>query len=111
MYSFSDLIKKIREESNLTQKEFADVLSVSTILISMIETKQKQVSKNFIIKLAKKLEVNPKSITPFLFEDKNIKNKKISNIEKDFIRIGERLQMFLIKCKAKNLKKYVPEKT
>lgn len=110
MYSFPELIKKIREESNLTQKELADVLSVSTILVSMIEAKQKPVSKNFIIKLARNLEVNPKSITPFLFEDKKFNNKSISNIEKDLIQLGEKLQIFLVKHKSKNLRKYASKK-
>lgn len=110
MYSFPELIRKIREESNLTQKEFADVLSVSTILVSMIEAGQKQVSKNFIIRLAKALKVNPRSITPFLFDDKELNNKGTSNIEKDLIQLGEKLQMFLIKHKSKNLKKYVSKK-
>lgn len=107
MYSFSELIKRIREEGGLTQKEFANILSVSTVLVSMIETGQKKVSKNFIVKLASKLEVNPSSITPFLFVDKNLEIKSISNIEKDLIRLGERLQSFLIKRQSKKLKKYV----
>lgn len=107
MYSFPDLIKKIRDESGLTQKEFASILGVSTILIAMIESGQKEVSKNFILKLANKLKISPSSITPFLFLDKNSNNKKISQIEKSLIDLGEKLQNFLIKKKAKNLKKYV----
>ena len=33
MYSFPKLIKKIREASDLTQKEFAEAVDVSTVLI------------------------------------------------------------------------------
>lgn len=110
MYSFPELIKKIREVSGLTQKEFADILGVSTILISMIEAGQKEVSKNFIIKLSDKLKVNPSSITPFLYIYKDIGNKNISEIEKKFIGLGEGLQDYLINKKAKNLKKYAKDK-
>ncbi len=110
MYSFPELIKKIRGASSLTQKEFAEVIQVSTVLVSMIEAGQKDVSKNFIIKLSEKLEVNPSSITPFLYIYKDIDNKDISKIEKTFIDLGEKLQYFLINQKAKNLKKYVKSK-
>jgi len=105
-----ELIKKIRGASGLTQKEFAEVIQVSTVLVSMIEAGQKDVSKNFIIKLSEKLEVNPSSITPFLYIYKDIDNKDISKIEKTFIDLGEKLQYFLINQKAKNLKKYVRSK-
>lgn len=104
MYSFPSLFRKIREESDLTQKEFAEKLSVSTILISMIESGQKEVSKNLIIKLSKILEVHPASITPFLFADNNINHKNLSSIEKTLIKKGEELQVFLIKRRSKNFK-------
>lgn len=110
MNSFPELIKEIRKVSDLTQKEFADVLGVSTILVSMIEAGQKEVSKNFIIKLSDKLEVNPSSITPFLYIHKDVDNKNISEIEKKFICFGEKLQDYLINKKAKNLKKYATGK-
>jgi len=106
MYKFSKLLKEIRKESNLTQEELASILSVSTVLISMIETDQKKVSKRFIIKLAEKLEVHPSSITPFIFLNGNYKNKSISSIEKKFISIGEKLQLHLIKKSSKKLKIY-----
>ena len=110
MYSFPQLIKKIREESDLTQKQLASVLDVSTVLISMIETGQKDISKNFIEKLAEKLEVHPGSITPFIFMDEDLDNKNISGIEKKLINIGEKLQIFLIENRAKKLKQYVATK-
>lgn len=106
MYSFPELIKKIRETADLTQREFAEIMQVSTILISMIETGQKDVSKGFIINLAKKLGVNPSSLTPFLYIYKDIDNKKISKIEKSLIELGEKFQTFLINKKAKSLKEY-----
>ena len=105
MYKFPDLLKEIRNSSDLTQEEFARILNVSTILISMIETGQKDVSKNFIEKLANKLEVHPSSIAPFVFTGNDV--KKSSSIEKKLVAMGERLQTYLIKTKSKNLKKYV----
>lgn len=102
MLTFPDLFKKIREESGLTQKDFAEKLQVSTILISMIESGQKEVSKNLIIKLSEILDVHPSSITPFLFADNNIRIKNLSAIEKVLIKKGEELQTFLIKQRSKN---------
>lgn len=106
MYSFPELIREIRKVADLKQSDFASILGVSTVLVSMIESGQKNISKNFIIKLADKLEVNPSSIIPFLciYEEGNKFN--ISKIEKKLIEIGESLQMQLIEKKAKNLKKY-----
>ena len=91
----------------MTQSEFAEVLGVSTVLISMIETGQKQASKNFIVKLAGKLEVQASSIMPFIFFDQGFEIKKLSKPEKLLLDVGEKLQEYLITVKAKKLKKYV----
>ncbi|PIZ96555.1 MAG: hypothetical protein COX80_01050 [Candidatus Magasanikbacteria bacterium CG_4_10_14_0_2_um_filter_33_14] len=107
MYSFYQLIKKIREESGLTQEEFAKSLGVSKVLISMVETGQKKVSKSFIIKLAKLLNVHPASITPFLHIYSSKELNKISPIEKKLVLWGEEMQKILIKKRAKKIKKYV----
>lgn len=104
MYSFPDLIKKIREEAGLTQAEFAKALNVSTILISMVETEQKEVSKKLLISLANKLRVHPASITPFLFNIDKHPEDKISYIEKTLIDWGEKMQVHLIKERSKLLK-------
>lgn len=105
MYSFPELIKKIREASNLTQEELANIIGVSTVLISMIETGQKEISKNFIVKLSDKLGVSPSSITPFLYIYQDAGSKSISPIEKKIISLGESMQNYLINKKAKKLKK------
>lgn len=105
MYNFQDLLKQIRRAGGLTQEEFARALNVSTILISMLETGQKDASKNFIEKLAKILDVHPSSIAPFVFTQDE--TTKLSGIERSMISVGEKLQIYLIKTKAKKLKKYV----
>ena len=104
MYSFPELIKKIREKANLTQAEFADILNVSTVLITMIEGGQREVSKKMLVKIARRLEVSPSSITPFLFSTNNHDN--LSTIEHKFIKWGEKLQDYLINNKAKLLRKH-----
>lgn len=76
----------------------------------MVKTGQKGVSKNFIKKLAGKLGVSPNSITPFLFVNKDLKGKSFSKVEKELISIGEKLQTYLIKNRAKKLKKYAETK-
>lgn len=106
MYTFPKLIKQIRKESGLTQNEFAAALDVSPILISMIETGQREVSKGIIKKLAAKLDVPVSIVFPFVFsgEEKTIQN--LSGLEKELIDIGSKLQLQLIKIKSKKLKRY-----
>jgi len=104
MYSFPELIKKIRSEAGLTQAEFARTIDVSPVLIAMVESGQKEVSKKLILKLADGLKVHPSSITPFLYGDDANDNKKLSGIEKQFIDWGTKLQNHLIKNRAKLLK-------
>lgn len=105
MYTFPELLKKIRDESELTQIELAKILGVSTILVSMIESGQKKASRNFIIRLAAKLGVQPGFIAPFAFSEKK-EPCEISNLEKNLIILGEKLQYYLIKEKAKKLKRH-----
>ncbi|MBI4992490.1 MAG: helix-turn-helix transcriptional regulator [Candidatus Harrisonbacteria bacterium] len=106
MHTFPELLKNIREQGNLTQEELARALGVSTILISMVETGQKEVSKNLVIKLADRLGVHPSSIMPFVFIGENDNLPNLSGIEKTFVEWGEKLQNYLIKVKSKKLKKY-----
>lgn len=106
MYTFPDLIKKIRKEASLTQSDFAIALDVSPVLIAMVETGQKEVSKNFITKLANLMEVHPSSITPFLFFETNQSPQGLSGIEKSLVNFGEKMQQHLIHKKAPLLRKY-----
>lgn len=106
MYTFPQLIRKIRNEAGLTQAEFADALDVSTVLVTMIETGQKEVSKKFVLKLSKCMHVHPASITPFLFMEDDTKEKPLSHIEKMLLELGEKMQSILVKDKAKKLRKY-----
>lgn len=106
MYTFPQLIKKIRSEAGLTQAEFADALDVSTVLVTMIETGQKEVSKKFVLKLSKCMNVHPASITPFLFMDEGGDKKPLSRIENALLELGEKMQSILVEDKAKKLRKY-----
>lgn len=106
MYTFPELIKKIRKEAGLSQEEFAIALDVSTVLIAMVETGQKEVSKNLLTRLAEKMEVHPASITPFLFIEKDKPLSAITLIERTFINWGEQMQEHLIQDRAKLLSRY-----
>lgn len=106
MYSFPELIKKIREEAGLTQPEFAKALGVSTVLIAMVETGKKEVSKKLVTRLAERMNVHPSSITPFLFIEKGVPIKETSGVEKLLIEWGEKIQTILVKDRAKLLRKY-----
>ena len=103
MYSFPELIKKIRQEAGLTQVEFAKAIDVSPVLIAMVESGQKDVSKKLIVKIANGLKVHPASITPFLYSD-DAKKDDLSSIEKQFLDWGTKLQDYLIKKRARLLK-------
>lgn len=106
MYKFPELIRRIRNEAGLTQAEFANAVEVSPVLIAMVETGRKEVSKKLLLKIAERLGVHPSSITPFLYDSSNTDNENLSSIEKQFLTLGTKLQDYLIKKKSKNLKKY-----
>ena len=107
MYTFPELLKNIRSGGDLTQEEMAKALDVSTVLISMIETGQKEASKAFVIKLADKLDVQPSSIMPFVLVDKDGSQERLSSIEKSLVGLGEKLQSYLIESRSKRLRQYV----
>lgn len=104
LYTFPKLIKSIRQEAGLTQAEFADKMGVSSILVAMIESGQRGVSRKFIEKLAELLKVSPASITPFLYLEDTVNSGNIGGVEKQLLSAGTKLQTILIQKKAKNLK-------
>lgn len=106
MYSFPELIRKIRTKAGLTQAEFAVAIEVSPVLIAMVESGQKDVSKKLLRKIADALQVHPASITPFLYGDEQRDGQNVSGIEKQFLVWGTKLQDHLINDRSKLLKKY-----
>lgn len=105
MYTFSELLKKIRERTQLTQVQLALILEVSEVLITSLETNQKGVSKKFISTLAAKMEVSPSSLTPFMFTiDPELGT---TFFDRQLIKIGEKLQIELIEKKSANLLKHI----
>lgn len=65
----AEFLKKIRSYFDDTQKEFAQRIGVSTILISMIESGQKSISKKLIVKIANELNVDPAYLSPSLMDE------------------------------------------
>ena len=100
--NFPKLLKQIRIEADLTQKELAGILNVSHMLIVMMENGSRQPSRKFMETLATALNVHPMSLTPFIF-DENMDD--LSSIEKKLLRVGEELQSKLILGRAKKLTK------
>lgn len=107
MLTFPELIRKIRNNAGLTQAEFAEALGVSTVLVTMIETGQKEVSKKLLLKLAERMDVHPASITPFLFIDEDRSFKNPSTAERLLIEWGEKMQDLLIEDRSNLLRDYV----
>ena len=101
MYDFSELLKNIRKETGLTQSGLASKLEVSTILIAMIESGQKEPSKKFVEILAAKMEVSPRAIIPFVYSINKYSDD--SAFEKRLSQFGMNLQKQLISKKAKNI--------
>ena len=99
MKKFGDIVKTVRTKSGLTQDSFAKELGVSSIYISKIETDQKDVSKQFVIRLAEYVGVHPSALAPFLFLNPDVDESKLSEIEKKLIALGESLQLKLISKK------------
>jgi transcriptional regulator with XRE-family HTH domain len=104
LLTFSALLKSIRKESGLTQQGLATILGVSKVLIGMIESDMKEPSKKFVILLAKKLEVHPSAIMPFISPGEEQRFEELTKIEQSFIKIGMELQGLLISKKSKLLK-------
>ncbi|MCL2173990.1 helix-turn-helix transcriptional regulator [Candidatus Saccharibacteria bacterium] len=104
MYTFPELIKKIRSEAGLTQAEFANKIGSSPVLIAMVESGQKEVSKKLLLKIAEALRVHPASITPFLYGNKEADPANASGVEKNLLSMGIKMQDYLIKNRSKLLK-------
>lgn len=103
MKKFSEILKLIRSEASITQEEFADILGVSKFLIVKLETSNREPSRKFILDLSKALDINPISLTPFLFSLESENIKTLSTFEKKLIELGEKFQNQLLKKKAKLL--------
>lgn len=103
MYDFPELLKNIRKETKLTQSELAAKLGVSTILIAMIESGQKEPSKKFVEILASKMEVSPMAIVPFVYSTNKYSDD--SALEKRLSQFGMNLQKQLVTKKARNILK------
>lgn len=103
MYTFPELLKEIRRETGLTQSAFAEKLNVSTVLVAMLETGQKEPTKKFVENIANKMRVMPQSIIPFVYNVNKYNENHMSKLEKDLVNLGMKLQRDLIKRKAKNI--------
>ena len=53
-----EFVRRLRDYLGWTQARFAKVHGISTVLVSMIETNQKEVSKKMLQKMADKLKIH-----------------------------------------------------
>lgn len=99
MYTQRELLKGIRETARLTQQELADLLGVHKMLIAMMETGKREMSKDFIASLAKALGVSSLSIAPILYANE----PRPSGLAGRLVDIAEALQKTLVSRVAKKL--------
>lgn len=104
MYTFSSLLRFLRREAKITQKELAEILGVSKVLIVMIENNTKEPSKKFVLNLADKLKIHPSALMPFVSIEDEINISNYSGLEKKLLQISIQLQEKLLKKKALLLK-------
>lgn len=105
MKKFSSFLKELRNSAGINQSELAEIMWVSPLLITLLETDKKEPSKKFISTLAEKLEVKNTSLLP-LISDEDIDIALLSWLEKRLITIVGELQIMLIQKKAYKLKNY-----
>lgn len=101
--TFPELLKAIRKETWLNQEKFAEKLWVSTMLIAMIETWQREPSKKIITILSKKMWVSSFSLMPFLSIEDVEDFESLSFLEKKLYELWWWLQKELIEKKSKLL--------
>ncbi|MBP6981659.1 helix-turn-helix transcriptional regulator [Candidatus Gracilibacteria bacterium] len=105
MKKFSSFLKELRNSADINQSQFAEIMGVSPLLITLLETDKKEPSKKFINSLADKLGVKATSLLP-LIADEIIDVSKLSGLEKSLIEIVDKLQVMLITKNAKKLSSY-----
>ncbi len=103
MLSFSDFIKQIRTVNNVSQEALAQSLEVSPVLISMLESGQREPSKNLLKIMAAKMRVHPASITPFIFDLPHPATEDLAGLEKQMVRLGEKYQTEIINKTSRRL--------
>ena len=101
MYTQRELLKGIRKTAGLTQQELADLLGVHKMLIAMLETGKREMTKDFIDKLAKALGVSSFSISPVLYANE----ERPSGLAGKLVDLAEALQETLVTKTAKRLTK------
>lgn len=106
MKKFSIFLKELRNSAWISQSQLAEIMEVSVLLITLIETNKKEPSKKFISTLAQRLDVKVTSILP-LISDEDIDVNLLSWLEKKIISLVDDLQVFLIQKKAHKLLEYV----
>ena len=105
MKKFSSFLKELRNSAGINQSELAEIMWVSPLLITLLETDKKEPSKKFISTLAEKLEVKNTSLMP-LISDEDIDISLLNWLEKKLISVVDELQIMLIQKKAYKLKIY-----
>ncbi|MBQ7284334.1 MAG: helix-turn-helix transcriptional regulator [Oscillospiraceae bacterium] len=85
---FGDIIKKLRETNNISQKQLAQILNVSTSAVGKWEGKGNVIpSAEFLIEIADYFNVS----VDFLLRGTSQNNEKLSAIDFEFISLFSQL--------------------
>lgn len=105
MKKFSSFLKELRNSAGISQSQLAEIMWVSPLLITLLETDKKEPSKKFVNALADKLWVKSVSLLPLIADDV-IDTSKLTWLEKSLIELVDKLQVMLINKNAKKLSAY-----
>ena len=87
----------------MNQQQFADFLGISKILLAMVESEVRDPSKEFILKLSRKLKIHPSVIFSIRAMEEEYQTTKPTRLEIDLMKLNLKLQNFLIKKRAKEI--------
>lgn len=87
---FSNKIKDLREEKNISQKEFAKILNLDNTLYNKYENNYTIIPLKYLIKISNYFSVS----IDYIFGFTNSKNYKNQNTENNYDLVGTRIKEF-----------------
>lgn len=87
------ILKLIRTNKGITQKEMADILDISQNYLSLIESEKKEPSGDKLAEFARKLRISKEAL---LFVASNVPEELSAKDRKDFQRLQQNIASLLL---------------